>query len=286
MAKPRRRAPLNSAEERRMRQWRGCGVLSLALVVVLVGVYVTVRLLRREPPDEHQHQPAPHSGVIVLVGDEEEGHYHVEAVVEKGGVLKLYTFGGDVDQVLEVETQTLTARVMREGDGEPTTVALMPVPQPGDAEGKTSQFVGKLPEELLGRRLLLAVPDIVIAGKRFQLDFTASGPHEHGGNVLTEEEEKLLLTPGGKYTEDDIRANGNSTVSQKYRGFKANHDVKPRPGEKICPVTRTKANPRCIWVVGGKTYEFCCPPCIDEFVRRAKEKPQTIKEPENYVKKK
>ena len=35
----------------------------------------------------------------------------------------------------------------------------------------------------------------------------------------------------------------------------------------------------------GKTYEFCCPPCVDEFVRMAKETPDQIKAPEMYVKK-
>ena len=287
MAKRRQR--LSSAEDKRMRQWRGCGVLSLAVVVALVGLYVAVRLLRREPPaEDHPHRLSAHGGVIVSLGDDEDGHYHVEAVVEKGGVLKLYTFGGDADQVLEVETQTLTARVSPEGSGEPVPMALMPVPQPGDAEGKSSQFVGKLPEELWGKPLRVSVPGIAIAGKGFQLDFTtASAPHGHGSDphAHAEEEEKLLLTPGGKYTDADIKANGSVTASQKYQEFKSSHDMKPRPGEKICPITRTKANPKCTWVVSGKTYEFCCPPCIDEFVRRAKEKPQTIKEPENYVKK-
>jgi YHS domain-containing protein len=51
-------------------------------------------------------------------------------------------------------------------------------------------------------------------------------------------------------------------------------------------VTLTKANPKCAWIVGGKTYEFCCPPCVDEFVKTAKEQPAEIKEPEDYVKKK
>ena len=46
----------------------------------------------------------------------------------------------------------------------------------------------------------------------------------------------------------------------------------------------TKANRKFTWVVGGKTYVFCCPPCVEEFVRRAKEQPQEIKDPEMYVK--
>jgi YHS domain-containing protein len=36
--------------------------------------------------------------------------------------------------------------------------------------------------------------------------------------------------------------------------------------------------------VGGKTYEFCCPPCVEEFVKLAKEQPEEVKEPADYVK--
>jgi hypothetical protein len=103
--------------------------------------------------------------------------------------------------------------------------------------------------------------------------------------VSAEAEGKLYLTPGGVYTEADIKANGNMTASQKFKGFRAKHDMRPKPGDKICPVTFTKANPECTWTVGGKKYEFCCPPCVDEFVTWAKEEPDQIKEPEAYVKK-
>ena len=60
-------------------------------------------------------------------------------------------------------------------------------------------------------------------------------------------------------------------------------DLAPRPGDRICPVTRTKADPRCTWVVNGKEYQFCCPPCVDEFVRAARERPEEIQEPEAYT---
>jgi hypothetical protein len=102
--------------------------------------------------------------------------------------------------------------------------------------------------------------------------------------VADEEERKLYLTPGGIYTQADIEANGNMTVSQKFASFQAAHDLNPKVGDKICPVTLTKANPKCSWIVGGKTYEFCCPPCVDEFVKLAKSKPEDVKEPEHYVK--
>ena len=102
--------------------------------------------------------------------------------------------------------------------------------------------------------------------------------------VVDSDEQKLYLTPGGLYTEADIKANGNLTASQKFKGFRASHDLKPKPGDKICPVTLTKSNPECTWIVGGKKYEFCCPPCVDEFLTQAKSNPELVKKPEDFIK--
>jgi YHS domain-containing protein len=100
--------------------------------------------------------------------------------------------------------------------------------------------------------------------------------------IADAEARELYLTPAGKYTAADIAANGHLTAAQKFRGFRPNHDFDPKPGDRICPVTRTKANPQCAWTVGGKVYLFCCPPCVDEFVRLAKERPEELREPEAY----
>jgi len=103
-------------------------------------------------------------------------------------------------------------------------------------------------------------------------------------NLADDESAKLFLTPGGKYTEADIAANGRLTAMRKFKGFQAKHDANPKPGDRLCPISETKANPLCAWVIGGKTYEFCCPPCVEEFVRMAKETPDDVKDPEAYVK--
>ena len=101
---------------------------------------------------------------------------------------------------------------------------------------------------------------------------------------LSEEAERALyLTPGGRYTSADIEANGPMLPSQRYRGFQARHDFNPQPGDTLCPISRTKANPTCTWIIGGQTYEFCCPPCIDELVRLAKEQPDQLQPPHAYV---
>lgn len=115
----------------------------------------------------------------------------------------------------------------------------------------------------------------------------ADGAHddEMPEGVSLADARALYLTAGGKYTEADIKANGATTAYEKYKGQMAKHDTKPKSGDALCPITMTKANPRFTWVIGGQTYQFCCPPCIDEFVLLAKQHPEELKAPSEYVKK-
>ena len=112
----------------------------------------------------------------------------------------------------------------------------------------------------------------------------AAAEAEMPDKITDSAEQELYLTPGGIYTEADIEANGRQTASQRFVGFRSSHDMNPAVGALICPITETKANPECTWIVNGKSYQFCCPPCVDEFVRRAKEDPDAVREPEDYVK--
>jgi YHS domain-containing protein len=235
---------------------------------------------------EHGHKASQHGGIIVSIGADS---YHAEAVFEKGGALRLYMLGKDESKVLEIDAQPLTAYAKAEGDAEAEPVTLQPDPTPEDAKGKTSRFAARLPMPLVGKKLDVTVPSVRIGGERFRLAFQSNPAGEGHGDmpvgVAGDDERKLYLTPGGKYTADDIKANGNVTASEKFKGLKAVHNMKPRPGEPVCPITQTKANDKFAWVVGGQTYTFCCPPCVDEFVQLAKEKPNEIKEPGYYRKK-
>jgi len=240
--------------------------------------------------DGHGHAAGAHGGTIVSLGSDS---YHVEAIVNDAGEVRLYTLGNDETRVMDVEGQSLTGYVKAEGSTESAEIELKPEPQPGDKEGRTSLFVGKLPAGFGPQKLEVTVPNITIEGERFRLHFTAGDESHsadtHGAASMPEkagtaEERELYLTAGGIYTTEDIAANGNTVASAKFKGIRPKHDNEPQPGDKICPISLTKANPEFTWIVGGKPYQFCCPPCVDEFVAMAKESPEKIKDPPEYVK--
>jgi hypothetical protein len=130
--------------------------------------------------------------------------------------------------------------------------------------------------------VLLALAAIVVEALQL-LPRSTAAPAQMPQPADTDEQRRLYATPGGRYTAADIQANGEAPAAEKYRGILANHHLHPAAGERICPVTHTRANPRFAWTVDGQRYLFCCPPCIDEFVKQAKTHPESIRSPESYV---
>ncbi len=98
------------------------------------------------------------------------------------------------------------------------------------------------------------------------------------------EEQTLFFTPGGLYTQDDIEANGAQLPMDKFRGVETAHDMNSKKGDLLCPITMTKASKKFPWQIGGRIYYFCCPPCVSEFVKRAKEKPADFPDPKDLIK--
>lgn len=250
-----------------LRPLLGCSALALCL---LGGC---------RPADEHGHPPGDHGGIIVSLGQD---HYHAEALFTEEGQLKLFMLGNDETKVIDVENQDLTAYIRQANDASSKTVVLKPDPQLGDADQRTSVFTGTLPDDLAPEIVVVVVPSITINEQRYRFSFTTTEPLMPR-KITDEAARELYLTAGGAYTAEDIAANGTVTASQKYFGFQSAHDSNPRVGDPICPITSTKANPACVWIVGGREYQFCCPPCIDEFVARAKKDAANIKTPAEYV---
>lgn len=238
----------------------------------------------KEDAGEHGHKAGAHGGIMVSLGRDS---FHAEAVFEKGGVLRLYMLGNDESRVIDIEQQTLKAFAKVDGDSEALPFVLEPQPQDGDASGKTSQFVGQLPEAVVGQQLDVTIPNIVVAGERFRAGFkSAAEAHADSmpAKAASDEEQRLFLTAGGLYTESDVAANGRTTAAAKFKAVTIKHDAKPILGDKICPISMTKANSQITWIVGGQTYEFCCPPCVEEFVKNAKTKADPIQPAADFVK--
>lgn len=236
---------------------------------------------------DHGHKPGAHGGIMISLGRDS---YHVEAVIDSDGVVRLYTLGQDESRVIDVESQSLKGFVKVEGDVDSKAIDFEASPQEGDKPGKTSLFVGQLPPEFVGRKLEVTIPNIRIEGERFRLGFV-SGQESHGDEssmpekVADDAEQTLYLTPGGRYTEADIVANGKMTASQKFKGMKSDHDMKPKIGDRLCPISGTKANSNFVWIIDGNPYEFCCPPCVDEFLSAAKASTDPLPAPDSFIKK-
>jgi len=113
----------------------------------------------------------------------------------------------------------------------------------------------------------------------------APSPPAPGATTGMEQVAKEVLTPGGSYTQADIEANGIVSPFDKYArtmlGDDANAHQAPKVGDVRCPITGSRGT--MTWIINGRTYYFCCPPCIIEFVGKAKTDPESIAAPETYL---
>ncbi|MBX9582965.1 MAG: hypothetical protein K2X87_21885 [Gemmataceae bacterium] len=268
-------------------RWRTIGILATTIggvaVVLALNFVNPGRRGGGDDPGLHDHPPGPHGGTVVAI--DRDNRFHAEAVFEATGAVNLYTFGRELTDPRPVAARTICAAARGHGNGpEEHAVMLRPWPQPGDPPGTASRFAGRLPPAAWRPHLRLVVWSLRVGGERFRFEIDAAGApfDDDSAAKAVAAEAALYATPGGKYREDDIRANGDRPAAQKYRGERPAHDDQPAPGERVCPVSRSRADPRFVWVVGGREYRFCCPPCIDEFVATAKERPDAVREPDFY----
>lgn len=230
----------------------------------------------------HDHPSVgPHGGPLAEWGDEE---YHVEVTVDHAAkTATVYVLDGNAKAAAPIDAATLTLAL---AFAPPVTVTLAAQPQPGDPAGRSSRFAGTHPALAVERPVSGSV-SAKVGGKPFSGDFEAGehASHTPAKAAPTGREADLFLKPGGIYTAADVTKNGGVVPSVKFAGLSWSHDDELKPGDKICPVTVNKADDKCAWSVNGQQYHFCCPPCLEKFVRWAKETPEKVKPPSEYVKK-
>jgi hypothetical protein len=274
-------------------------LFGLVMMMLMLVAFTSCNTQKDTPPkgneksakkggaDDHDHGPGPHGGTII-----EFGKWHGEFVVNhKSQEATIYILDEDVKNAVPVKADTLLLSIK-----DPQfQVDLKAVPLDGEAKGMSSRFVGK--HEKLGKEQPFAgTLSGEIDGKPYAGDFKEkpeAHDHKHGKvegtptSMTSAEtrEAKVFLTPDGIYTKADIEKNGNTIPSIKFKGIYWAHDDDLKVGDKVCPVTDNKADPQCFWWVNGEKYEFCCPPCLEKFVKSAKETPEKIKAPAAYLKK-
>ncbi len=263
-------------------------LLGASLVLIPVGGcdrYHEQRAADLQPLDqfepEHPHRTGMMGGVIASMGNDA---YHAEAVLDDDDKLVIYLLGSDESRLQPVPLQSMTTYVKQHVSGRATAVLLEPAPLASDPKGTTTRFTAELPESLRDRSLYVVTPGLVIDNERYVLRFqlTTGNLVAMPAPVSDEQADGLYLTAGGLYTDEDIRANGQQTAAQQYATFQPEHDPNPATGDLTCPITKTKANPKCSWLIGGERYFFCCPPCIDEFLELAKTNPAAILPADEY----
>jgi len=248
---------------------------------------------------KHDHgAEGPHGGALAEWGEEE---YHPEFTVDHSDqTATVYILDGSAKKAKPIAVKEISLTLKLKPA---VSLTLKAKPQEGDAPGSSSRFVGE--HAALGKVMDFAgTLAAEINGKPYSGDFKeeAHGDHDakgghskanakHGSGLddIAKEavggtpfEKELYLKPGGIYTAADIKANGDTVPSVKFAGKHWEHADDIKPGDPICPVTDNKGESACSWIVNGKTYLFCCPPCIDKFVKWAKNSPEKIKDPSAY----
>jgi hypothetical protein len=129
---------------------------------------------------DHAHKPGAHGGTIVSLGKDS---YHAEVVFEKDEVIRLYMLGKDESKTQEVEVQELVGHATPTGATDAVQVKFVAESPKGTAAGKTTQFVGKLPHELHGKKFKVVINNIQVGTERFRVEFsnekTEKGGHKH-----------------------------------------------------------------------------------------------------------
>jgi len=221
----------------------------------------------------------------------------VEPVLESGNVMHFYLLGPDGVTLKLRKAEPLRADIRPRNSATALPLLLEPDKESQGSVGMVSAFFARVPAGVRGPfELSVNLPaDDATPGcrLRFQLGEASPLPSDerqpHVDSPMpstaasAQVQARLYSAPGGAYKLSDMEANGRTAPIYRFQDIPIRHDFHPLAGDFICPVTRTKANPRVVWTVSGRQYLFCCPSCIDEFVRRAKTDPRNLKPPTEYV---
>ena len=225
----------------------------------------------KEDKDEGHLDYGPHGGPCVEWGNED---FHAEFIVDAGKKqVTIYILDGTAKAAPKIAADKINVDLSIISVKPPVKVELK-----HDKDASSDKGIA-----FVGTNDAFAKPDGVkinvsgkVDGKPYSGDVEYKAPQKKTS--------QLYLTPGGIYTQADIDKNGNTTPDEKFKGKRFKHsDAALKPGDKICPITDKRANAECSWIVDGQSYEFCCRPCLDDFIERAHYDAGKIKKADKYV---
>jgi hypothetical protein len=223
----------------------------------------------KEKEKADDHGPGPHGGPMAEWGEEE---YHAEFTVDHAAKkATVYILDGTHEKSPTVAPEKIT-KVKVEIIGKPEEAVELQY-DANKSSDKGIAFVGVHDMFAKSAEMKLRISGI-IDGKT---------PPFTGDVTYAPKKVTLATTLGGIYTAKDIEANGNVTPMEKYKGRTFDHGEAPKVGDRICPHTKDKANAECVWIIQGQSYQFCCPPCIGQFLKLAHNEPTKVKDAKEYV---
>lgn len=255
-------------------------VLAICAVLLLGGGCSSkqkeVVITKTDITTTHEHKIGPNGGLVAGVGLDDK--LHVELVMNTQNLI-FYILGEDEKTPVEIPAVLMTAMSRNTDDFEqtpviPATIAFNDPNKPFVSSKTDIAFVGNLPKFNPTNVSL----KLNVGQQRYTVQWDLMPTAKPTG-----EEADICLKPGGIYTLEDIKANGNIVPSSKYKGFIANH-IHPSKGEWICPITGSRGDERCWWIINNEKYYFCCPPCCVNAIQMAKNNTGQLKPAKEYIK--
>lgn len=220
-------------------------------------------------PPAHKHGKTPHGGPFA---EWEELDYHAEFTVDHAKKqVTVYILDKEMEKSPKIDPAKITKVKLAVLGSTPPVLIDLKLDDKASAD-KGFPFVG--------------THDFFATPKDFKGDISGNvdgKPYNGEFNFKASTKAQLFLQPGGIYTAADVKANGNTTPTERFKGKEWDHADNLKPGDKTCPVTKNKAEAECAWIVQGQRYEFCCPPCLDKFIGWAHHQPEKVKNANDYV---
>lgn len=164
-------------------------VSGLALTFIVTGCGQRIDAPIAAVSQATEEEIGPHGGIITEVGP----RAHVEIVLSNDTNLDIYFLDDKISKPVPVDEGAIEGfGVVADQGPIPTRLTLAQV-----SDSEASHFQASIPTEWLGKKALVVVPKVVIAGQRWHFDFEIDVPLESSRAEAPGESRDDDITPTG-----------------------------------------------------------------------------------------